>query len=72
LSRRGRSLPANASGFDTHRDSITSRFDCSDGPTVPTTLPPNADGVVIGAPLTINGTEYHLRVTSVPTGIFLT
>jgi hypothetical protein len=29
LSRRGRSLPANASGFDTHRDSISSRFDCS-------------------------------------------
>jgi hypothetical protein len=28
LSRRGRSSPANASGFDTHRDSITSRFDC--------------------------------------------
>eukprot|EP01047_Picozoa_sp_COSAG01_P103711 COSAG01_NODE_33137_length_569_cov_2.853191_1_plen_113_part_00 len=28
LSRRGRSLPANASGFDTHRDSISSRFDC--------------------------------------------
>jgi hypothetical protein len=29
LSRRGRSLPANASGFDTHRDSISSRFDCT-------------------------------------------
>jgi hypothetical protein len=29
LSRRVRSLPANASGFDTHRDSISSRFDCS-------------------------------------------
>jgi beta-glucosidase-like glycosyl hydrolase len=29
FSRRGRSLPANASGLDTHRDSITSRFDCS-------------------------------------------
>jgi hypothetical protein len=28
MSRRGRSLPANASGLDTHRDSITSRFDC--------------------------------------------
>jgi hypothetical protein len=28
LSRRGRSLPANASGFDTHRDSISSCFDC--------------------------------------------
>jgi hypothetical protein len=28
LSRRGRSLPANGSGFDTHRDSISSRFDC--------------------------------------------
>jgi hypothetical protein len=28
LSRRGRSLRANASGFDTHRDSISSRFDC--------------------------------------------
>jgi hypothetical protein len=28
LSRRGRSLPANASGFDTHRDLISSRFDC--------------------------------------------
>jgi hypothetical protein len=27
LSRRGRSLPADASGFDTHRDPITSRFD---------------------------------------------
>jgi hypothetical protein len=25
LSRRGRSLPANAGGFDTHRDSITTR-----------------------------------------------
>jgi hypothetical protein len=25
---RGRSLPANASGFDTHRDSISSRFGC--------------------------------------------
>jgi hypothetical protein len=31
LSRRGRSLPANASGLDTHRDSISSRFDCSSG-----------------------------------------
>ena len=29
MSRRGRSLPANASGFDTHRDTISSRFDCS-------------------------------------------
>jgi predicted dehydrogenase len=28
LSRRGRSLPANASGFDTHHDPISSRFDC--------------------------------------------
>jgi hypothetical protein len=28
LSRRGRSLPANASDFDTHRDSISSLFDC--------------------------------------------
>jgi hypothetical protein len=28
LSRRGPSLPANASGVDTHRDSISSRFDC--------------------------------------------
>jgi hypothetical protein len=28
LSRRGRSLTANASGFDTHRDSISIRFDC--------------------------------------------
>jgi hypothetical protein len=27
LSRRGRSSPANASGFDSHRASITSRFD---------------------------------------------
>jgi hypothetical protein len=25
LSRRGRSLPANASGSDTHRDSLSSR-----------------------------------------------
>jgi hypothetical protein len=29
LSRRGRSSPANASGLDTHRDSISSRFYCS-------------------------------------------
>eukprot|EP01047_Picozoa_sp_COSAG01_P012351 COSAG01_NODE_554_length_15534_cov_101.167541_12_plen_197_part_00 len=29
LSRRGRSLLANASGVDTHCDSISSRFDCS-------------------------------------------
>jgi hypothetical protein len=29
LSRRGRVVPANASGVDTHRDSISSRFDCS-------------------------------------------
>jgi hypothetical protein len=29
LSRRGRSLPAKSSGFDTHRDSISGRFDCS-------------------------------------------
>jgi hypothetical protein len=29
LNRRGRSLPANASGFDTHRVSISSRSDCS-------------------------------------------
>jgi|EP01047_Picozoa_sp_COSAG01_P058866 hypothetical protein len=29
LTRRGRSLPANASGCATHRDSITSRFGCS-------------------------------------------
>jgi hypothetical protein len=28
LSRRGRSVPANASGVDTHRASISSRFDC--------------------------------------------
>jgi hypothetical protein len=28
LSRRGRSSPANASGCDTHRDSISSRSDC--------------------------------------------
>jgi hypothetical protein len=28
LSRRGRSFAANASGFDTHRDSISSRLDC--------------------------------------------
>jgi hypothetical protein len=28
LNRRGRSLPANVSGVDTHRDSISSRFDC--------------------------------------------
>jgi hypothetical protein len=28
LGRRGRSLPANASGVDTHRASITSRSDC--------------------------------------------
>jgi hypothetical protein len=28
LSRRGRSLPASVSGFDTHRASISSRFDC--------------------------------------------
>jgi hypothetical protein len=27
LSRRGRSLPATTGGLDTHRDSITSRFD---------------------------------------------
>eukprot|EP01047_Picozoa_sp_COSAG01_P065278 COSAG01_NODE_8790_length_2657_cov_14.786943_1_plen_152_part_00 len=27
LSRRGRSLPASAGGFDTHRDSITSRVE---------------------------------------------
>eukprot|EP01047_Picozoa_sp_COSAG01_P043236 COSAG01_NODE_3828_length_5655_cov_3.721742_9_plen_104_part_00 len=26
LNRRGRSLPANASGLDSHRDSISSRF----------------------------------------------
>jgi hypothetical protein len=30
LSRRGRSLPANASGCYTHRDSIQHCFDCSD------------------------------------------
>ena len=29
LSRRDGSLPANASGFDTHCDSISSRFGCS-------------------------------------------
>jgi hypothetical protein len=29
LSRRGRSVPAIASGLDTHRGSISSRFDCS-------------------------------------------
>jgi GTP cyclohydrolase II len=28
LSHRGRSSPANASGFDAHRDSISSRLDC--------------------------------------------
>jgi hypothetical protein len=32
MSRRGRSSPANAGGFDTHRDSITSRFDRSSDP----------------------------------------
>jgi hypothetical protein len=31
LSRRGRSSPANASGFDSRRDSISSRFDRRDG-----------------------------------------
>jgi hypothetical protein len=31
LSRRGRSLTANASGFDTHCDPISIRFDCSHG-----------------------------------------
>jgi hypothetical protein len=31
LSRCGRSSPANASVFDTHRDSISSRFDCRAG-----------------------------------------
>jgi hypothetical protein len=31
LSRRGRSLPASASGFDTHRDSISCRFGCCRG-----------------------------------------
>jgi hypothetical protein len=31
LSRRGRSLPASASGLDSHRASITRRFDCSGG-----------------------------------------
>jgi hypothetical protein len=29
LSRRGRSSPASARVFDTHRDSISCRFDCS-------------------------------------------
>jgi hypothetical protein len=29
LRRRGCSSPAHASGLDTHRDSINSRFDCS-------------------------------------------
>ena len=32
LSRRGRRLPANASGLDTHRDSISSRVDCRPSP----------------------------------------
>jgi hypothetical protein len=32
LSRRGRSLPASAGGLDTHRDSMTSRFDRSASP----------------------------------------
>jgi hypothetical protein len=40
LSRRGRRLPANASGFDTHRDSISSRFDCSQMFGVRAALPP--------------------------------
>jgi hypothetical protein len=35
LSRRGRSLAAHASGFDTHRDSITSRFERRDFATSP-------------------------------------
>jgi hypothetical protein len=29
LSRCGRSVPENVGGFDTHRDSISSRLDCS-------------------------------------------
>jgi hypothetical protein len=33
LRRRGRSSPANARGLDTHRDSISSRFDCRCGKT---------------------------------------
>ena len=32
LSRRGRSVPASAGGLDTHRDSMTSRFDRSASP----------------------------------------
>jgi hypothetical protein len=28
LSRRGRGFPANASGFDPHRASVSGRFDC--------------------------------------------
>jgi hypothetical protein len=46
LSRRGRSLPASASGLDPHRDSISSRFDCSYN-TMPIDLPKSwteADG----------------------------
>jgi hypothetical protein len=40
LGRRGRSSPANASGFDPHRDSITSRLDCSSAGAAEIVLPP--------------------------------
>ena len=35
-----------------------------DGPSVPTTLPCNGDGVAVKAPLTINGTDYEVTCVS--------
>jgi hypothetical protein len=49
LSRRGRSLPADASGFDTHRDSISSRFECSSQSSTGSEARARAEAVAIAA-----------------------
>jgi hypothetical protein len=56
LSRRGRTLPASASGVDTHRDSISSRFDCSPDDANPFEL---WDGGALDADASGDGDDQH-------------
>jgi hypothetical protein len=50
LSRRGRTSPANAGSFDTHRDSITSRLDCRIGDPTPHPQPPRPTSAAAAGP----------------------
>eukprot|EP01047_Picozoa_sp_COSAG01_P001654 COSAG01_NODE_38_length_33931_cov_75.163632_31_plen_259_part_00 len=60
LRRRGRCFPVNASGVDTHRDSISSRLGCLSHPTLLDTV------VASGLPDTIS-----FCITSVASGLWL-